>query len=348
MARGLKTPLREFLHTETGGAAILLAATVAALVWVNVDASSYDSLWETTLAIDVGSAGIADPPRVGEQRPHDVLLLRSRARGAARVRSGRAPRAETVRAAAAGRHRRDGGGGVDLSRVQRGPIVRTGWGIALSTDTAFALGLLALVGPRFPDRLRAFMLTVAVVDDIIALVVIATFYTETLGVVPLLLALIPFAAVVVFEEPRRARGHCLLRARRCRLGGAARVGRRAGRARGRDGAAGLRQAGPALESRTRDRAVSRVSRAADRRAGALGRRRDQVGDADKRAAAAAVSPVDELRDRPAVRARERGDRDRQRLPGARRHVADHARDPARLRRRQADRHPRRLMAAHAG
>ena len=45
-ARSLETPLREFLRTETGGAAVLLAATVAALVWVNVDASSYDSLWD--------------------------------------------------------------------------------------------------------------------------------------------------------------------------------------------------------------------------------------------------------------------------------------------------------------
>ena len=53
-----------------------------------------------------------------------------------------------------------------------------GWGVAMSTDTAFALGLLALVGPRFPDRLRAFMLTVVVVDDVLALVVIATVYAE--------------------------------------------------------------------------------------------------------------------------------------------------------------------------
>ena len=52
-----------------------------------------------------------------------------------------------------------------------------GWGVAMSTDTAFALGMLALVGPRFPDRLRAFMLTVVVVDDVLALVVIATVYS---------------------------------------------------------------------------------------------------------------------------------------------------------------------------
>jgi Na+/H+ antiporter NhaA len=72
-----------------------------------------------------------------------------------------------------------------------------GWGVAMSTDTAFALGLLALVGPRFPDRLRAFMLTVVVVDDLVALVVIATVYTKTLHVWPLLAAVACLAILVV-------------------------------------------------------------------------------------------------------------------------------------------------------
>src|SRR5262245_64085118 len=57
-----------------------------------------------------------------------------------------------------------------------------GFGVAMSTDTAFALGMLALVGPRFPDRLRSFMLTVVVVDDIVAIGVIATVYTTNLVV----------------------------------------------------------------------------------------------------------------------------------------------------------------------
>jgi hypothetical protein len=56
--RKLKTPLREFLRTETGGASVLLAAAIAALVWVNVDASSYDALWGTTLSIEVGGVGV--------------------------------------------------------------------------------------------------------------------------------------------------------------------------------------------------------------------------------------------------------------------------------------------------
>ncbi len=58
-ARSVETPLREFLRTETGGAAFLLAASVAALLWVNIDASSYNSVWSTTLSIRVGDAGVA-------------------------------------------------------------------------------------------------------------------------------------------------------------------------------------------------------------------------------------------------------------------------------------------------
>ena len=87
----------------------------------------------------------------------------------------------------------------------------SGWGIAMSTDTAFALGLLALVGPRFPDRLRAFMLTVVVVDDIVALVVIGTAYTETLDVLPLLLAIALYGALIVARRlPVRPGLTCLV------------------------------------------------------------------------------------------------------------------------------------------
>ena len=81
-----------------------------------------------------------------------------------------------------------------------------GWGTVMSTDTAFALGMLALVGPRFPDRLRAFMLTVVVVDDIVALLVIATVYTKHLRWTPLLIALALFActlAIRAFRLPHR-------------------------------------------------------------------------------------------------------------------------------------------------
>src|SRR3954451_22812844 len=57
-ARRFQSPLRDFLRTESGGAAVLVAATAAALVWANVDTSSYEEVWESVLAIDVGGGGV--------------------------------------------------------------------------------------------------------------------------------------------------------------------------------------------------------------------------------------------------------------------------------------------------
>jgi len=194
----VQTPLREFLRTETGGAAVLLAGTVAALLWVNVDASSYNSLWTTKLSIHLGSAGIVLDLRhwvnsglmtffffvVGLEARREIDLgeLRERRRFALPLIAGIGGMATAI--------------AIYLA-FNAGRSSAHGWGIAMSTDTAFALGLLALVGPRFPDRLRAFLLTVLVVDDIVALLVIATVYTSTLDVVPLLAAAAFVGAVLV-------------------------------------------------------------------------------------------------------------------------------------------------------
>jgi Na+/H+ antiporter NhaA len=200
-ARSLQTPLRSFLQTETGSAAVLLAAAVAALVWVNVDGSSYDSVWRTQLSIDFGGAGIELDLRdwvnsglmtffffvVGleARREFDLGELRERRRFALPLVAALGGMAVAI--------------AIYLA-FNAGTSSAHGWGIAMSTDTAFALGLLALVGPRFPERLRAFMLTVAVVDDVVALVVIATVYTESLRIVPLLAAIGFFVAVLVFRS----------------------------------------------------------------------------------------------------------------------------------------------------
>jgi Na+/H+ antiporter NhaA len=186
------------VRTETGGAAFLLAAAVAALVWANVDASSYESLWRTTLSIDLGGAGVTLDLRewvnsglmtffffvVGleARREFDLGELRERRRFALPMLAGIGGMAVAV--------------AIYLA-FNAGSSSAHGWGIAMSTDTAFALGLLALVGPRFPDRLRAFMLTVVVVDDIVALAVIATVYTERVTVSALVVAFGLFATVLV-------------------------------------------------------------------------------------------------------------------------------------------------------
>jgi len=197
-ARNLETPLRSFLRTETGSAAVLLAATVAALVWVNADPSSYARVWHTTLSVRVGGAAISGDLRywvnsglmtffffvVGleARREFDMGELRERRRLALPVAAGVGGMIVPV---------------VIFLAVNAGRPSAHGWGVAMSTDTAFALGMLALVGSCLPDRLRAFMLTVAVVDDIAALGVIAIAYSEDLAYRALLAAVAIFAVIVI-------------------------------------------------------------------------------------------------------------------------------------------------------
>jgi hypothetical protein len=168
--RNLQTPLRSFLQTETGSAAFLLAAVVAALVWANVDPASYERVWTTTLSITVGGSGISQDLRgwintglmaffffvigLEARREFDLGELRERRRVLLPLLAG------------------VGGMVVPVAiylALNAGHSSAHGWGTAMSTDTAFALGLIALVGTGLPDRLRAFLLTVAVVDDVVAL-----------------------------------------------------------------------------------------------------------------------------------------------------------------------------------
>ena len=197
-ARNLQTPLREFVETEIGGAAVLLVAAAAALLWINVDTHSYDSFWSTTLSIDVGDSGIALDLRqwvnsglmtffffvVGleARREFDLGELRERRRFVLPLLAALGGLAVPV---------------AIYLIFNAGESTAQGWGVAMSTDTAFALGLLALVGPRFPARLRAFMLTVAVVDDIVALIVIAVVYSEDIAPRALLLGIVIFVALMV-------------------------------------------------------------------------------------------------------------------------------------------------------
>jgi Na+/H+ antiporter NhaA len=199
-ARNLEPPLREFMRTETGSAAVLLAAAVAALAWVNIDSSSYDDLWRTTLSIKLGGGEVAQDLRhwvnnglmaffffvVGleARREFDLGELRQRRRLVLPLLAGIGGMAVPI---------------LIYLAFNSGHNSAQGWGVAMSTDTAFALGMLALVGPRFPDRLRAFMLTVVVVDDIVALLVIATVYTNHVEAAALLAAIGLFALMLVIR-----------------------------------------------------------------------------------------------------------------------------------------------------
>ncbi len=198
--RNLQTPLRSFLATETGSAAVLLAAIVAALVWANVDLASYERVWTTTLSIRVGPWEISQDLRgwintglmaffffvigLEARREFDLGELRERRRVALPLLAG------------------VGGMVVPVAiylALNAGHGSAHGWGTAMSTDTALALGLLALVGTGLPDRLRAFLLTIAVVDDIVALLVIAIAYSGSISVVALLVGLGLFGCILVIR-----------------------------------------------------------------------------------------------------------------------------------------------------
>jgi Na+/H+ antiporter NhaA len=188
-ARNLAAPVRDFLHTETGGAAVLLCAAVAALAWANSPwHDSYESVWTTELSVRLGDHAIAHELRdwinqglmtfyflvVGleAKRELDVGQLRERRRIPVTIFGALGGMAVPV---------------LIFLAVNAGGAGAHGWGAAMSTDTAFALGVLALVA-RGGTRLRVRLLTVAVVDDVVALVVIATVYTERVSVVPLAVA----------------------------------------------------------------------------------------------------------------------------------------------------------------
>jgi Na+/H+ antiporter NhaA len=184
--RNLQTPVRAFLGTESGSAAFLLVGTLVALAWANIDVGSYDKLWETTLSINLGHWRVAQDLRgwvnsglmtffffvVGleARREFDLGDLRERRR--------------VILPFVAG----IGGMLVPIAiylAFNAGRSSAHGWGVAMSTDTAFALGLLAIVGRHLPDRIRIFLLTVAVVDDVVALIVIAVVYSEHVSMMPL-------------------------------------------------------------------------------------------------------------------------------------------------------------------
>jgi Na+/H+ antiporter NhaA len=200
-AQRLETPLRQFLRTETGSAAVLLAATVAALAWANIDPAGYAAAWHTVLVIRSGTVVLADSWQgwvnsglmaffflvagLEARREFDLGELRERRRVAL-------PLVVAL-----------GGMVVPIAiylAINAGRASASGWGTAMSTDTAFALGALALVGPGVPDRVRTYLLTFALADDVAGIVVIALAYSAPLNLAALAAGLAILGVVIVVRQ----------------------------------------------------------------------------------------------------------------------------------------------------
>src|ERR671912_343228 len=176
-------PFQDFAHKQSSGGILLIIATVVALVWVNSPwAESYAALWHTKLTVGVGDFSLSKDLThwindglmavfflvVGLEIKREVLVGElSSARNAV------LPVAAAL------------GGAVVPALVyiaiNAGTEGSAGWGIPMATDIAFALGVLALLGQRAPTTLKVFLTALAIVDDIVAVLVIAFFYTSEIS-----------------------------------------------------------------------------------------------------------------------------------------------------------------------
>ena len=183
-------PIRIFLGTEAAGGVLLLGAAIVALLWANSPISStYESFWGTELGVRIGDLEVKEELRgwvndalmtvfffvVGLEIKRELVVGElNDARKAALP----------VVAALGGMI----GPALLYLAIAGGGAGSVGWGIPMATDIAFAVGVLALLGERVPAGLKVFLLSLAIVDDIGAILVIAVFYSGGLDAGWLLMA----------------------------------------------------------------------------------------------------------------------------------------------------------------
>ena len=172
-------PLREFLHWEASGGLVLLLATAVALVWANFDAASYERLFGTDFTLVVGDWSYTMDLRhiindglmtlffflIGLEVKRELAVGELASRRAASLPLFAALGGLAVPA-------------LVYYAVTAGGEGSHGWGIPIATDTAFALGVLALLARRLPPALTALLLAVAVIDDLGAMTVMSVFYSD--------------------------------------------------------------------------------------------------------------------------------------------------------------------------
>jgi len=203
--------IADILRQETVGGAILLSCTVLAMAWANSPwAGAYQSLRDTT----VGPAALHLDLSVQAWAADGLLAIFFFVAGLELKREFvagdlRDPRRAVLPVVAA-----VGGMAVPaliyvLVNAGTGGGALRGWAVPTPTDIAFALAVLAVISTHLPSALRTFLLTLAVVDDLLAIAIIALFYTADLAVLPLLLAVLPLAAFGLLVR-RRVRSWWLL------------------------------------------------------------------------------------------------------------------------------------------
>jgi len=204
LARAVARPVQSFLAVEAAGGILLVVATVVALVWANSPwREAYEQLIHTHLSIEVGSFAIDESLQhvvndglmalfffvVGLEIKRELVAGELRDRRAAVLPAVAALGGMVVPA-------------LVFIAFNAGGDGSHGWGIPMATDIAFALGVVALLGRRVPAPLKVFLLTLAIVDDIGAIVVIAVFYSDGIRWTWFIEALVVLGLVVLAQRAR--------------------------------------------------------------------------------------------------------------------------------------------------
>ncbi|GAA4802933.1 Na+/H+ antiporter NhaA [Actinomycetospora chlora] len=201
--------IADVLRRETVGGILLVGAAALALLWAN---SPWREAYTTLSGVRIGPAALHLDLTLATWAADGLLAIFFFVAGLELKREFvagdlRAPsRALLPVAAAVGGMAAPA---VIYTVINLGGEGLAGWAIPTATDIAFALSVLALIGSCLPDALRTFLLTLAVVDDLLAITIIAFFYTEDLAITPLLLALLPLGLFTVLVQ-RRVRSWWLL------------------------------------------------------------------------------------------------------------------------------------------
>lgn len=202
LARLAGRPLERFLRIEAASGIVLLVAAAVALAWANGPwADGYVALWHTPIGIRVGTLSFE---RTLEWFVNDVLMVifffvvgMEIHRELHHGELSEWRRAALPAAAALGGMLAPAGLYLAFAAA---PETRSGWGVPMATDIAFAVGILTLLGRRVPAALRVLLLALAIIDDLGAIVVIALFYSSGIATSGLVVAAIGFAGVLVMQR----------------------------------------------------------------------------------------------------------------------------------------------------
>ena len=196
-SRSLPKPIRRFLHTESSGGIVLLVAAAVALIWANSPwSAAYATFWHTEVAFRLGP--ISRSMDLVHFVNEALMALFFFVVGLEIKRELVTGELRTWQRAALPAVAAVGGMIVPAAlylAVTAGGSGSRGWGIPMATDIAFAVGVLALLGPRIPANLKIFLLTLAIVDDIGAILVIAIAYSSEVSLTALAAAVVVLLAM---------------------------------------------------------------------------------------------------------------------------------------------------------